>query len=45
MKFIFENAKKNGAKLCYVSANSDTKTDKGFSKMFKPAYNIYVKEL
>ena len=45
MKFIFENAKKNGASLCFVSANAGSKTNRVFGKMFKPMFNIFVKEL
>ena len=45
MKFIFENAKKNGASLCFISANVGSKTNRVFGKMFKPMFNIFVKEL
>ena len=45
MKFIFENAKKNGASLCFVSANAGSTTNRLFGKMFKPMFNIFVKEL
>ena len=45
MKFIFENAKKNGASLCFVSANAGSKTNRVFGKMFKPMFSIFCKEL
>ena len=45
MKFIFENAKKNGASLCFISANVGSKTNRVFGKMFKPMFSIFCKEL